>query len=80
VAVVSGRGGSELELAAAAGADLFITGEISEHHPELAAIHRIGLIALGHGLSETGGLVRLGDWLRKMTPLEVGLAPLDNPL
>ncbi len=80
VAVVSGRGGTDINAAAQSGAHLLISGEISEHLPELAAILRINMIALGHYLSEIGGLIRLGEWLKKVTRLELSLHREENPL
>lgn len=80
VAVCSGRGGGELQAAAAAGAQLLITGEISEYHPEQAGILGISLIGLGHNLSETGGLWNLGNWLKKVTRLHITHMLEDNPL
>lgn len=80
VALVSGKGGGELDLAVSAGAELLVTGEISGHHPELAALRGINLISLGHELSETGGLQRLGEWLRKATSLDVMISEPSNPL
>lgn len=80
VAVVSGRGGGEINAAAAAGAQLLVSGEISEHLPEQASVLGINLIALGHYLSETGGLMRLGEWLKKVTRLDISFFFEDNPL
>jgi len=80
VAAASGRGGNDINAAAAAGAQLLITGEMSEHHPELASLLGINLIAVGHYLSEKGGLIRLGEWLKKVTCLDVSFFFEDNPL
>lgn len=80
VAVASGRGGSEISAAAQAGAQLLISGEISEHIPEQAAILGINMIAMGHYLSEIGGVIRLGEWLKKVTRLELTIHLEDNPL
>lgn len=80
LAVVSGRGGGEIAAAAAAEAKLLISGEISEYHPEQASILGISLIAIGHNLSERGGLLRLGEWLKKVTPLDISFFFEDNPL
>ena len=62
VAIVSGGGGLEaVECAAAAGADLLITGELTHvmYHP--AVENRIAVLALGHYASETTGPRALMD-------------------
>jgi len=66
--VCAGSGASLLEAAAAQGATLFVTGELS-HHDVLRA-HALGLEVLlaGHTNTERGYLPRLADLLAERVP------------
>lgn len=79
VAWCSGGGQGYLPQAAAAGADLFFSGEVSEqtiHQADELGIH---FIAAGHHATERYGIKALGEWLAMTTGLTVEFVDLDNP-
>ncbi len=55
-AIISGGAGEDVEQAIAAGADLYITGEIGHENYHTAREHGISVIGGGHYRSETGGV------------------------
>jgi len=65
VGVCSGAASDLLEDAAAAGCDLFLTGELAERAGELARELQITLVAAGHYATEVFGPMRLADELRR---------------
>jgi len=64
IAVMAGAGGSLLEAAIQAGADVFVTGELRHHDAVSAA--RLGVLAVAtlHSNSERAGVRAFGDRLR----------------
>ena len=52
VALVGGSGGSDMKLAAAAGADTYLTGELKHHERLEAADLNMNLLAAGHFFTE----------------------------
>ena len=52
VALVGGSGGSDMKLAAASGADTYLTGELKHHERLLAADLNMNLLAAGHFFTE----------------------------
>jgi len=63
-------GGSSPAVAAAGrlGADGLVTGEMSYHDAEIAAHYNLGVIRLGHGVSERVVLAPLAKALRRALP------------
>jgi dinuclear metal center YbgI/SA1388 family protein len=59
VGLCSGAASDMLEAAAAAGCDLFVTGELAERAAEIAAELQITLVAAGHYATEVFGATRL---------------------
>jgi dinuclear metal center YbgI/SA1388 family protein len=80
IAWCTGAGGSLLRDAIDAGADAFITGEISEHHIHVARESNITLITLGHHASERGGVVALGAHLGAHFGVHYEFIDVDSPL
>ena len=81
VGVCSGAASELLEAAAAAGCDLFVTGELAERAGELARELQITLIAAGHYATEVHGPSRLADELRLTFPsLSVHFVGIGSPL
>jgi dinuclear metal center YbgI/SA1388 family protein len=81
VGVCSGAASDLLESAAAAGCDLFLTGELAERAGELAQELQITLVAAGHYATEVFGPMRLADELRLRFPsLQVQFVPVPSPL
>lgn len=80
VAWCTGAGQDFLDIAARAGMDAFITGEVAERSVHYAREARIHLFAAGHHATERGGIRALGAWLAAHYPLEVTFIDIDNPV
>lgn len=81
VGVCSGAASDLLEAAAAAGCDLFLTGELAERAGDLAKELQITLVAAGHYATEVFGPMRIADELRLRFPsLQVHFVPVPSPL
>lgn len=81
VGVCSGAASDLLEAAAAAGCDLFLTGELAERAGDLAKELQITLVAAGHYATEVFGPMRIADELRQRFPeLDVQFVPAPSPL
>ncbi len=68
VGLCTGAASDLLEAAAAAGCDMFVTGELAERAGELAKELQITLVAAGHVATEVFGPMRLADELRMKFP------------
>ncbi|MCC5883556.1 MAG: Nif3-like dinuclear metal center hexameric protein [Halomonas sp.] len=62
-----------------AGADAFISGEISERTTHLARELGIHYLAAGHHATERYGVQALGGWLEREFKLEHRFVDIDNP-
>jgi dinuclear metal center YbgI/SA1388 family protein len=80
VAIVSGAGADYLADAVAGGADAFITGEPSERVMTQAREAHVHFIAAGHYATETFGVRRLGEHLKKRFAVEHVFIDVPNPL
>ena len=80
IAWCSGGAQGYFEEAIAAGADCFISGEISEQTVHLARESGIPFIAAGHHASERYGVQALGDHLRDKFGLACSYVDIDNPV
>ena len=81
VGICSGAASDLLEDAAAAGCDMFLTGELAERAGDLAKELQITLIAAGHYATEVFGPMRIADELRMKFPtLRCEFVPAPNPL
>ena len=69
-----------IEVAAQNGADLFVTGEISERTYHLAKELNINFLAVGHHASETFGVEELGAHLAEKFSLEYEFINVYNPI
>jgi len=65
VAIVSGGAADDVYEAYEKGADLFITGEVSEQTQQWCKEAKINYIALGHYMSERYGVMRLAEVIKK---------------
>ncbi|QTF94033.1 Nif3-like dinuclear metal center hexameric protein, partial [Halomonas sp. BM-2019] len=74
-------GGAQDMIAAAweAGADAFISGEISERTTHLARELGIHYLAAGHHATERYGVQALGEWLAVECGIEHRFVDIDNP-
>jgi dinuclear metal center YbgI/SA1388 family protein len=79
IAFCTGGGQSYIEQAAQAGADLFITGEVSEQTIHIADEMGIHFIAAGHHATERYGIQALAQWLASETRLQVEFIDIPNP-
>jgi dinuclear metal center YbgI/SA1388 family protein len=80
VGLCTGAASDLLEDAAAAGCDMFVTGELAERAGDLAKELQITLVAAGHVATEVFGAMRLADELRMKFPIEATFVPVANPL
>ncbi len=80
IAWCTGAGGSFLRDAINAGADAFITGEISEHHIHVARESNVALIAAGHHATERGGITALGRYIGERYGVRCQFIDVDSPL
>lgn len=79
VGIVSGGAAKEAPQAAAAGLDLYVTGEPSEPITYLCRELGINFAALGHYATERVGVRALMEHLQKALGLDVVFLELDNP-
>lgn len=75
----TGGAQSYFEAAIAAGADAFVTGELSEPQAHLARETGVAFIACGHHASERYGAPALGDHLATKFGIEHRYIEIDNP-
>lgn len=79
IAWCTGGGQGYIDAAAAAGAQLFISGEVSEQTIHSANELGIHFIAAGHHATERYGVKALGEWLATQTDVQVVFADIYNP-
>lgn len=80
VAWCTGGAQGYFEEAIAAGADLYVSGEISEQTVHLARESGVAYIAAGHHATERYGARALAEHLRQVLKLEADFIDLDNPV
>ena len=80
IAWCSGGAQGYFEQAIAAGADLYVSGEISEQTVHLARESGVPYIAAGHHATERYGVQALGEHLAARFGLECHYVELDNPV
>ncbi|HEY4179628.1 MAG TPA: Nif3-like dinuclear metal center hexameric protein [Kofleriaceae bacterium] len=81
VGLCTGAASDMLEAAAAAGCDLFLTGELAERAGDLAKELQITLVAAGHYATEVFGAQRLAAELSiKFPSLRCEFVPVPSPL
>jgi putative NIF3 family GTP cyclohydrolase 1 type 2 len=81
VGVCTGAASDLLEAAAAAGCDMYVTGELAERAADLAKELQITLVAAGHVATEVFGPMRIAEELEmKFTGLHAQFIAVGNPL
>jgi dinuclear metal center YbgI/SA1388 family protein len=80
IAWCSGAAQSFFEQAIAAGADAYVSGEISEPTVHLARESGVPYIAAGHHATERGGVQALGEHLARELGLDCEFIDVDNPV
>lgn len=76
----SGGAQSYFEAAIAAGAEAFVSGEISEPCTHLARESGVPYLACGHHATERDGVRALGEYIAREQGLEVVFRDIDNPV
>ncbi|MCK0769160.1 Nif3-like dinuclear metal center hexameric protein [Chromohalobacter canadensis] len=79
VAWCTGGAQDMLPLAAEAGVDAFISGEISERTTHMAREMGVTYVAAGHHATERDGVRALGDWLASRFDITHRFVDIDNP-
>ncbi|RUO31690.1 Nif3-like dinuclear metal center hexameric protein [Aliidiomarina sedimenti] len=79
VAICTGGGQGFIEAAVEAGADTFISGEISEQTVHVARERGIHYLAAGHHATERYGVKALGEKLAREANLDVEFIDIDSP-
>ncbi len=79
IAWCTGGAQSYFEAAIAAGADVFLTGEISEPQAHVARETGVAFVACGHHASERYGVQALGAHLAARFGIEHRFVDIDNP-
>lgn len=79
VAWCSGGAQGQFELAIGAGADAYLTGEISEPQAHLARETGVAFLACGHHATERLGAAALGEHVAAQFDLEHEFIDIDNP-
>lgn len=80
IAWCTGAAQTLFEHAVAAGADLFVSGEISEQTVHLARESGVPYIAAGHHATERYGIRALGTHLAQRFDIECAFVDVDNPV
>jgi dinuclear metal center YbgI/SA1388 family protein len=79
VALCTGAAQQYIEQAAAVGADVYISGEISEQTVHSAREHGLHYFAAGHHATERYGIKALGDWAAQRFNIQHTFIDIDNP-
>lgn len=80
IAWCTGAAQSLLQRAIDAGAQLFITGEVSEPTVHLAREAGVGFISAGHHATERYGVQALGEAIAQEFGIRVDFVDIDNPV
>jgi len=80
IAWCTGAAQGYLEAAVAAGADLFVTGEVSEATVHIAREEGIHFVAAGHHATERYGVQAVGEHLQEHFGLQHRFIDIDNPV
>ena len=80
IAWCSGGAQDWFEAALATGADLFVSGEISEQTVHLARETGMAFIAAGHHATERYGVMTLGEHLAQEFGIDCEFVDIDNPV
>ncbi len=80
VAWCSGGAQGWFEAAVAAGADLFLSGEVSEQTTHLARETGVVYLGAGHHATERYGVQALGAWIGRECGVAVEFIDIDNPV
>lgn len=76
----TGAGQKMFEEAINIGADVYITGEISEANFHIAKENDVGFISAGHHATERYGIKFLSEYINKELGIETKFIDIDNPI
>ena len=80
IAWCSGGAQGYMDKAAKMGADVFISGEVSEYNQHLAQEMGMHYVSAGHHATETHGIKALGEHLAEKFALDVEFIDIPNPV
>ncbi|KAJ4460974.1 putative GTP cyclohydrolase 1 type 2 [Paratrimastix pyriformis] len=80
IAWCSGGAQSFFDAAITAGADCFVTGEVSEYCTHMARESGVGFLACGHHATERCGVQALGRHLAEKFGIQVDYVEIENPV
>jgi dinuclear metal center YbgI/SA1388 family protein len=80
IAWCTGAAQGYIDAAVAAGADMFVTGEVSEQTVHTAREEGIHFVAAGHHATERYGVQALGEHLARRFDLKHQFVDIDNPV
>ena len=80
IAWCTGAAQSYIDLAADAGVDAYISGEISEPTVHTARERGLHYFAAGHHATERGGVKAVGEWIQQQFKIDVEFIDIDNPV
>jgi dinuclear metal center YbgI/SA1388 family protein len=80
IAWCSGGAQDWFEDAIVAGADLFMSGEVSEQTTHLSRETGVAYLAAGHHATERFGVMALGEYLARTCGLDCEFVEIDNPV
>ena len=75
----TGGGQGYIDEAASYGADLFITGEVSEQTVHVARERGLAFVAAGHHATERFGARSMGQWIAERFGIDHHFVDIDNP-
>ena len=80
IAVITGGAQGYFQAAIDAGADCFLTGEVSEYNQSMAKEHGVHFVSAGHYATERFGIYTLGLHLEKELGLDCSFIEISNPV
>ena len=75
----TGGGQGYIDEAASYGAELFVTGEVSEQTVHVARQRGLAFVAAGHHATERFGAQSLGQWIAERFGIDHHFVDIDNP-
>ena len=78
VAVLPGAGGAHVDDAIGAGADAYVTGDVSHHEARRAVDHGMAVIDAGHGPTERPGVRALHSLVAELVQSPVEMVGVDD--
>lgn len=80
IALSTGGAQGYFQAAIDAGADCFITGEVSEYNQSLAKENGVHFISAGHYATEKFGIIALGEHIKRELGIDCNFIDIPNPV